>query len=111
MVRVAGPAHRGAEAPDHADGDSVGIDDGGGDLRRAEPFWIVCTTVPGPIRGAALAAAAATSKALVATMTRSHGPIPSVVVPAAASLTVRSPLAPSTRGRARASPPRGRPRA
>ena len=58
---------------------------------------MVCTTVSAPIRGTRARAAASTSNALVAMMTRSQTPIPSVAVPALASRTVRSPLAPSTR--------------
>jgi hypothetical protein len=57
------------------------------------PFWIVCTTVSGPSNVTLDRAAASTSKAFVA-MTRSHGPIPFVSVPALASRTVQSPLAP-----------------
>ena len=58
---------------------------------------MVCTTVSGPIRDTLARAAASTSNALVAMMTRSQTPIPFVVTPALASRTVRSPLAPSTR--------------
>ncbi len=61
------------------------------------PFWMVCTTVSGPIRDTLERAAASTSNALVAMITRSQTPIPSVVTPELASRTVRSPLAPSTR--------------
>jgi hypothetical protein len=43
---------------------------------------MVCTIVSGPSSGRQDRAAASTSKALVAMMTRSHGPIPSVVVEA-----------------------------
>ena len=57
---------------------------------------MVCTMVPGPSSGAQEFAAASTSKALVAMMTRSQGPMPSVVVDAWIG-TVRSPLAPSQR--------------
>ena len=60
------------------------------------PFWIVCTTVSGPSSGAHDFAAASTSNALVAMITRSQGPMPSVVVEAWIG-TVRSPLAPSQR--------------
>ena len=60
------------------------------------PFWIVCTTVSGPSSVTLDRAAASTSKAFVAMTTRSQGPIPFVSVPALASRTVRSPLAPST---------------
>jgi hypothetical protein len=46
------------------------------------PFWMVWTIVSGPGKGIQDLAAASTSKALVAMMTRSQGPIPSVVVEA-----------------------------
>ena len=44
------------------------------------PFWMVWTTVVGPTSGRHEAAAASTSNALVAMMTRSQTPMPSVVV-------------------------------
>ena len=61
------------------------------------PFWIDWITVAGPSSERQDSAAASTSKALVATTTRSQTPIPSVVVAIEASRIVWSPLAPWTR--------------
>ena len=61
------------------------------------PFWMVRIKVSGPIIDAALCAADPTPEALVAMTTRSHIPTEAPSIEVRMLLTVRSPLAPSTR--------------
>ena len=61
------------------------------------PFWIVKTIASRPITAAAACAAEPTPEALVARIHRSHVPTSEIWVVARTDVTVRSPLAPSTR--------------
>ena len=83
VMRMARRPDRGAETSDNADRNTVGAKDRrrrfSGDPR---PFWMVWTIVSGPSKGRQERAAASTSNDLVAMMTRSQGPMPSVVVEA-----------------------------
>ncbi len=61
------------------------------------PFWMVSTNVSSRSKGPKDLAALPTPDALVAIITRSHGPGSEVLVVAWTDFTNLSPLAPSTR--------------
>ena len=83
VMGMARRPYRSTETADHADRKPIGAEDRGRDFQAIPGrYWMVCTIVSGPSSGRQDFAAASTSKALVAMMTRSQGPIPSVVVEA-----------------------------
>ena len=118
VMRVAGAAHRRAEAADHADRDPLAPEDARGRVRAAEAVLDREHDRVGAERAASpLRRRPSTSRALVAMITRSHGPASAASrrgvhahrAVAGGALDAQAPVA-HRRRRARARRPPPRPR-